>query len=130
MPFPDGTFNLVTGVSVMTHLNAEMEGAWLRELQRITAPGALLFLSISGATQFAFLGLPAALYAQIQQDGFIDSARDGALDGHIANPEYYRSTWHSRAHVRTKWGSYFDVVAFLDGVAALQDFVVLRRRAS
>ena len=41
-PFPDETFDLVYGISVFTHLNEEMQFAWLAELQRITSPGGCL----------------------------------------------------------------------------------------
>jgi SAM-dependent methyltransferase len=126
--FAAGEFNLVVGCSVVTHLTENMLFAWLEELQRITAPGALLFLSFAGPVQFTYLGIPAALYRRTENEGFIDFARDGALDGHIANEDYYRSTWMSRGYITRSWSQHFDVLAILDGVAALQDFVVLRRR--
>jgi SAM-dependent methyltransferase len=128
-PFATGEFNLVVGCSVVTHLTEDMLFAWLEELQRITAPGALLFLSFAGPVQFTYLGIPPALYRRTENEGFIDFARDGALDGHITDEDYYRSTWISRGYITRTWNRHFDVLAILDGVAALQDFVVLRRRA-
>ncbi|MHB1207742.1 MAG: class I SAM-dependent methyltransferase [Rhodospirillaceae bacterium] len=128
-PFTDGEFNLVVGCSVVTHLTEEMLFAWLQELRRVTAPGAILFLSVAGPVQFSYLGIPAALYRRMENEGFIDFARDGALDGHISDDTYYRSTWMSRGYITRTWTRYFDVLAILDGVASLQDFVVLRRRA-
>jgi hypothetical protein len=98
-------------------------------LHRITAPGAMLFLSFAGPVQFTYLGIPPALYRLTENKGFLDFARDGALDGHIADETYYRSTWMSRSYITRTWSRYFDVLAILDGVAALQDFAVLRRRA-
>jgi SAM-dependent methyltransferase len=124
----DGAYDLVIGTSVLTHLTEEMQFAWLAELQRITRPGALLFLSVSGPVQFAYMGIPAAVFAAKEKAGFVDARRDGALDGQIENAEYYRTVWHSRPYIRDVWGRYFDVLAFVDGIAALQDFVVLRRR--
>jgi len=126
--FASSTYDLVIGTSVLTHLTEEMQFAWLEELRRITRPGALLFLSVSGPVQFAYMGIPADVFAAKEQAGFLDARRDGALDGHIANADYYRTVWHSRGYIREVWGRYFDVLAFVDGIAALQDFVVLRRR--
>jgi SAM-dependent methyltransferase len=125
---PNGFFDLVIGASVITHLTEAMQFAWLEEMHRITRPGALLFLSISGPTQFAHQGFPASLYRRVQELGFIDHTRDPALDGYIKDADYYRSTWHSRPYVMRHWARYFDVVAIADAVAALQDFVILRRR--
>ena len=116
------------GASVMTHLTEEMQFAWLEELRRITRPGALLFLSIQGPVQYAYLGIPASLMIETEERGFLDLRRDPALDGYIENADYYRSAWHSRGYVVKNWGRYFDVIAIIDGIAALQDFVVLRRR--
>lgn len=126
--FADGMFNLVIGASVMTHLTEDMQFAWLAELRRITAPGALVFLSVSGPVQFAYMGLPAELFAAKEDAGFLDTRRDGALDGHIGSADYYRTVWHSRRYIASTWSRYFDVLAIVDGVASLQDFVVLRRR--
>lgn len=125
---PDGLFNLVVGTSVVTHLTEEMQFAWLQELHRVTRPGALLFLSVTGQAQIGHLGLSTAIYQKAQKAGFLDLSVDHALDGYIEDSNYYRSTWHSRPYIIEKWGQYFDVLAILDGIAALQDFVVLRRR--
>lgn len=127
-PLPPGAFDLVIGTSVMTHLTEPMQFAWLDELRRVTRPGALLFLSVGGPVQFAYLGISPALYRRTQAAGFLDAARDPALDGHIEDADYYRSTWHSRRYIAQTWSRYFDVLAIVDGIAALQDFVVLRRR--
>ena len=125
---PDGSFDLVIGASVLTHLSEQSQFAWLAELQRLTTPGALLFLSVSGATQFAHQGFPAPFYREIQEKGFIDHTQDPALVGYIAEPETYRSVWHSRGYITKEWSRYFDVISFASGVAAVQDFVILRRR--
>ena len=127
-PFASGEFNLIVGCSVVTHLTEDMLLSWLEELHRVTSPGALLFLSFAGPVQFTYLGIPPSLYRRTENEGFIDFARDGALDGHIPDADYYRSTWMSRGYITRTWSRFFDVVAILDGVAALQDFVVLRRR--
>jgi SAM-dependent methyltransferase len=124
----DASIDLVIGASVLTHLAEPAQFEWLSELKRITQPGALLFLSVAGAVQFAHQGYPAAFYQQIQVAGFVDHTRDPALDGYIKDVEFYRSVWHSRPYIIQHWSRFFDVLAFIDGIAALQDFVVLRRR--
>jgi trans-aconitate methyltransferase len=127
--FEPGMFNMVIGTSVVTHLTEPMQFAWLRELRRITMPGSLLFLSISGACQFAHLGLEPTLFKKTQKAGILDHARDSALDGFVEKSDYYRSTWHSHRYIVDTWSDYFDVVVIVNGMAALQDFVVLRRKS-
>ncbi len=126
--FADGEFNLVLGLSVMTHLSEENQWLWLAELQRVTSPGALLFISIQGPTQFAYNRFPARLYRQLLAEGYLNLSRDGALDAVIADTEYYRAAMHSRAYVTEQWGKYFEILTIADAIAGLQDFVIMRRR--
>ena len=124
----DGRFDLVFGLSVMTHLQENDQFLWLEELQRITRPGALLLLSIQGPTQFAYNRFPPDIYRRIQRQGYIDLQRDDALADVVDDKEYYRSAIQSRPYIVREWGRYFDVVGIEDAIAGLQDFVVLRRR--
>ena len=128
--FPDNYFDLVIGCSVLTHLSEEMQMAWLAELQRIARPGALLFLSVTGPTQFAYNGLPYGLFRRTEEEGFVDLAHDPSLDMVINDSDYYRSTFHSRRYIVEEWSRYFQVVSIVDAIAAPQDFVVLRRRGT
>ena len=125
--FADQSFDLVTGLSVLTHLREDYQWLWLSELQRITRPGALVFLSVQGPTQFAYNRFPPALYRRLQEEGFIDLSRDPALDAVIPDPDYYRAAMHSRRYIRERWGAYFEILAIEDAIAGLQDFVVMRR---
>lgn len=121
-------YDLVFGLSVMTHLQEQDQFLWLEELRRITRPGALLFLSIQGPTQFSYNKFPPALFRKIEELGYLNLQRDDALADVIEDKEYYRSAMQSRAYVVARWGEYFEPVAIVDAIAALQDFVVLRRR--
>lgn len=126
--FADSSFNLVTGLSVMTHLQEDDQWKWLAELRRITKPGALVFLSVQGPTQYAYNCFPAHLYRQVEEQGYLDLTRDPALDDVIADSEYYRAAMHSRRYITERWGEYFEVLAIVDAIAGLQDFIVMRRR--
>jgi SAM-dependent methyltransferase len=46
--FDDGAFDLVYSGSVFTHLPEDLQWAWLKELHRITRPGAYLALTFHG----------------------------------------------------------------------------------
>jgi 2-polyprenyl-3-methyl-5-hydroxy-6-metoxy-1,4-benzoquinol methylase len=122
------SFDLVIGLSVLTHLQESDQFLWLEELRRITRPGALLLLSVQGPTQFSYNKFPPHLYLKLQQDGYIDLSRDAALDAVVSDTEYYRAAMHSRPYIVQRWSEYFDVLAIADAIAGLQDFVVLQRR--
>jgi SAM-dependent methyltransferase len=126
--FPDEYFDFIIGCSVLTHLSEAMQMQWLAELQRIARPNALLFLSVQGPTQLAYRGLPIELFRRIEERGFVDLQHDPALDAVIDDSGYYRSAFHSRRYIVDTWGQYFQVISIVDAIAALQDFVILRRR--
>jgi len=126
--FADGSFDLVVGISVVNHLKEDVQFAWLAELQRITRAGGLVFLSVRGPTQMAYNGFPPAKYRDLQERGFIDYSPDPALAGVISDDNYYRACMHARHYIVDRWSEYFEVIAIEDAIAALQDFVVMRRR--
>lgn len=48
LPYGDDEFDLVYALSVFTHLDADMQRAWMTELRRIVKPGGLIFFTIKG----------------------------------------------------------------------------------
>ena len=46
--FADASFDLVYGLSVLTHLTQDLQRAWLAELRRVLRPGGRLLLSVHG----------------------------------------------------------------------------------
>jgi SAM-dependent methyltransferase len=127
--FLDGEFDLALGCSVFTHLKEDVQFAWLNELRRVIRPGGYAFMSIRGPVYFVYDPFPPHLYRKLQEVGFLDLSADPALQTVIEDKEYYRAVFHSRDYICDRWSDYFEVVAFVDAIAALQDFVVLRRRA-
>lgn len=126
--FKDGEFDLAIGISVFTHLTEVAQFAWLKELQRIIRPGGYALMSVQGPTQFAYNRFPPDIYLRLQKQGFIDLSVDPALQDVVEDQEYYRATMHSRPYITKRWSEFFEVIEIADAIAALQDFVVLRRR--
>ena len=60
LPFEDGGFDLIYGVSVFTHLREAMQFRWLEELSRIMARGALSIDDDSWADRNRLLPQPSA----------------------------------------------------------------------
>jgi SAM-dependent methyltransferase len=132
LPFPDNTFDLVYCHSVFTHMDVDYQDRWLAELRRVTAPGAILIVSFSGAEAFGKLldqwnaaGVdPAPIAAQLAQDGTLFISDDGWKDGPF--PDFYHSMFHTAAYVQRHWGGFLAIRAHLPmGSLAYQDFVVM-----
>jgi SAM-dependent methyltransferase len=48
-PYVSGSFDLIYALSVFTHLDERLQGAWIAEFRRLLRPGGLLVLSLLGS---------------------------------------------------------------------------------
>jgi SAM-dependent methyltransferase len=48
LTYGDGAFDLIYAFSVFTHLSAPLQIAWMREMERVLAPGGYLFVTVHG----------------------------------------------------------------------------------
>ena len=131
-PLDAASFDLIYGISVLTHLHERDQRAWLAELHRLAAPGAIVLLSFHGTTAGNYAGLPLptldAYLDAVARDGFLMTSVNRQIRDFIDEPDYYVDVSHSDAYVRRVWGEYFDVVDTIPGMTATQDLAVLRKR--
>ena len=133
--FPDEYFDLIFNHSVFTHLDETYQDAWLLELERITKPGGWLVLSVSGDHVFessiqksieARLD-PEPIREKYRSKGFLFLEEAAMVDSWF--PEFYRTTFHAPWYVFERWGSIFDIKAYiLRGDLDFQDLVLQQRR--
>jgi len=126
LPFPDGAFDLIYGLSVLTHLSEDAQFLWLEELRRVARPGGLVLLSVRGDGYTDSLTDEERI--TLRENGFVFT-ESAFWDGLF--PSWYNSTQHMRAYVEREFAPYFDVLAYLpEGVAGRyrsQDWVALGR---
>jgi hypothetical protein len=132
LPFDDASFDLVYGISVFTHFRESMQLRWLEELARVSAPGALLLMTIHGETAIDFSRLPPHQYVRVRDDvrreGIVVSGTNTQLDGHAEHAGEYVNVYHSLDYVRRTWGRFFAVEHVLPGYILHHDLVALRKR--
>ncbi len=132
LSYTDATFDGVFGISVLTHLTAQAQAAWLGELARVLRPGGIALLTFQGAAHAAYTSRwrDAAWWETWSATEFDDERRPHLIATKIADADYYRSTTQSAASIVASCEVYFDVlwieVAIFGGY---QDCAVLRRRA-
>ena len=131
LPFRNGEFNLVYGISVFTHLREPLQLKWLEELARVTAKGAYLLLTTHGATALEFAAMSPADFAltrsEIARRGILVGSSNSQIDGHADHRGEYVNVFHSHDYIRRVWSRYFDVVAIHPGYIFTHDLVVLRK---
>ena len=109
LPFPDNSFDLITGGSVFTHLTREMQVAWLAELGRLLAPGGRAVVTTLGSFAAEMRSLDKGLIERLAANGFDDQTPDRTLDG-VAPDGYYRGTWQTIDWTRKAWGEQMEVL--------------------
>lgn len=121
--YDDGAFDLVYSGSVFTHLPEDMQWTWLKELHRITRPGACLALTFHGVDYYRYLDRDAK--AELERTGFVYRG-----SGHTPGlPAFYQTAWHSHDYIRKRWSEVFEVVHIAPrGLEGMQDIALCRRR--
>jgi ubiquinone/menaquinone biosynthesis C-methylase UbiE len=126
LPFENNTFDLIYAISVFTHLDEEFQHVWLRELQRIAKPGAIIILSVYG--EYTIGMLDSSCQDEIHAHGFmfVTGVRGKLkLDG---LPDFYQTTFHTQKYIYRKWSAYFDIDRYIErGINNHQDAVLLRK---
>jgi SAM-dependent methyltransferase len=130
LPFPDAYFDFVFGYSVFTHLDEPTQMAWLAELRRVCAPGALVAVTVMGELAlFFFEPYLSAADARARFTGGIYASRPNTqLEESGIGGDYYRNVWMTRDFICTRWHEHFDLVALHPNFHHYQDLVVLRAR--
>lgn len=130
--FPEGSFDLVYGISVFTHLSEVEQERWLVELQRITKPGGAVLMSIHGEIAFLRADSDFQRFLALEQDGFHVHGRCSDLDDVLPAMkvnEYYKNVFHSPRYIYEHWNRYFEIVDVIDAaIGGHQDLVIMRRR--
>jgi len=133
LPFADASFDLVYGVSVFTHMREPLQDAWLAELARVAAPGALLMMTVHGRTALDYAQLSPddylALGKRVSEQGLYVSSSNTQIDGHALHEGEYVNVFHDPDYLRDRWGKHFAIEAVLPGYIFTHDLVVMRRRA-
>ena len=142
LPFPDASFDCVMSVSVFTHMNETDSKFYLKELRRVTRPGAMLLLTVHGIRSIEralaeprvlqMLAIPQS--SVIEADLVLKDANRGFCfvpqASHLATASYdYGETFVSERYIEREWSAFFDVTRVVRGaIHDFQDVAVVRRQ--
>lgn len=118
LDYPDDHFDLVTALSVFTHI-ADGWSDWMLEIRRVLKPGGLLIATfLDSMVAQRLIGLPW------------DEERGGMGAFGFADPETsLPNVFHSHWWLREHWGRAFEIVELRPGENAMsQGWALLRAR--
>lgn len=128
-PFETSRFDLVFGISVMTHLREPAQDAWLNELSRIVRPGGYVAVSIMGSVNQC-IGLQSGkkMAETLERGLYITDQSNDQIQKDMDGESYYVNVAHAPWYVFNHWTrvSPFEVVDIAPGLVTSQDLVLLR----
>jgi SAM-dependent methyltransferase len=127
--FTAGYFDLIIGISVVTHLRENDQSDWLAELSRISRKGAIALLSVHGNGGVAFRNELFDIYKLLrwQENGFLAIGVDSAIDS-INDKEYYTTSFQTDWYIRKQWAKHFQIIDVIPSyIGHFQDLVVMRK---
>ena len=124
--YSDKQFDFIYAISVFTHLDEDMQFAWLNELKRIVRPGGVLLLTVHGSECYS--DLPKKVIDTIESTGFLFRVSQTGKFKVDGLPDFYQSAYHSKGYVEREWGKLFRVLHYAEkGINDHQDAVLLMR---
>src|SRR4051794_17999911 len=103
-------FDLIYGISVMTHLDEQAQLSWLAELSRIASAGGIVALSVIGEN-LRRTNMPPELARKFHETGFASFVPSySRMLVPFSHEGYYRETYHSFAYIERTWGEFFDIL--------------------
>lgn len=127
--YGDQFFDVVMGISVMTHLTPEAQHAWLDEMKRIIKPNGLFLATVHGPFITPFRVKQNA--DELLKDGIYSTLIDLQLEGVAPDDDTFdRATFQTRDYTMREFAKFFEILEYSpQGMQGAQDVVLMRRTA-
>lgn len=125
LPFPDGTFKFIYGMSVMTHLVAQRD-LWLLELRRVLRPDGCLILTVHNERTWDWFvqhGMPAWMPRELCGKAELPGE---CLEIRGSRWEHVYTFFHSD-YLRRVWGRFMNIREIVHCADLYQAAVVMKK---
>ena len=124
LPLMPEAFDLIIVISVFTHLDEEMQVAWIQELHRVLKPKGIVLLSVHG--QHICNNMPKIIRDTLESKGFVFVEADFTKG---IFPDWYKLSFHTEPYIKQKFDAYFKLLCYIErGIADYQDAVLLEKK--
>jgi SAM-dependent methyltransferase len=119
LPYSAETFDFVYALSVFTHLDQDLQHAWMRECRRVLKPGGFLVLSTMGE-YYADLKRLTDSEREAFRNGQVVVLYEGSVGTNLC------SVYHPRAYLEETLAEDFELVLFRPAIFGRQDMYLFR----
>jgi ubiquinone/menaquinone biosynthesis C-methylase UbiE len=106
LPYPSNYFNLVYGISVLTHIHHQETNYWVNEIKRVLEPNGVAIITTHGSQYFYQLN-----QLQIKQ-----LEQEGAFSNNFKHQgDRLLTTYHSANHLKVTLEEYFTIQQYWAG---------------
>jgi len=124
---PDSYFDLIFGISVMTHLHHDLQILWLDELTRSLRKGGYIILTFHGLAS-ALRNISNEGFTELLCKGFYDFGENSILKGAVPENEDYRDTYNTLNQIVLTWTDKLRVIKYFESlIGNHQDLIVLQK---
>lgn len=124
LDFRPESFDFVYSISVFTHIDEEMQLAWIQELHRVLKSNGILLISLNGPNACKIY--PKDIWYKLQSQGFVFVKLD---IGKGIFPNWYQLSFHTEKYIRQNFGKYFRLLGFIESaIFGIQDVALLERK--
>ena len=131
-PAPNGrlrdyNFDLIIGVSVMSHLSSANQIDWLKELYDALNDDGILILSFHGISS-AIRSMSEELFLEYYKFGFLDLRENRSLKEILPDHKGYRDVYNTIGFIEEHWCDAFQIIKIYESIIGnSQDLVVLAK---
>ncbi len=119
---PDGKFDLIYSISVITHMNADVQLLWLKELHRLLKPNGHLLLSILERSQ-------SDLSSGVKVVERIDLEFDRSWLGKKGAPAVYYNTYNTVSYLKDKLNNDFELIdVATKAIRNIQTLILMKKK--
>ena len=124
---PNSFFDLIFGISVMTHLNQDLQIVWLDELSSSLNRGGYLILTFHGLAS-ALRNISKEGFEELLSQGFYDYGENPVLKGSVPENKDYRDTYNTLNQIVLNWTDKLRVIKYYESfIGNHQDLIVLQK---
>jgi SAM-dependent methyltransferase len=124
LDFRSEGFDFIYAISVFTHIDEEMQFAWIQELHRVLKPKGVLLISVLGRNACKIM--PKDIRYRLESQGFVFVKLD-ITKGIF--PNWYQLSYHTEGYILQKFGKYFNLLSFMEkALGGFQDVALLEKK--